>query len=130
MPVLIDADNVRYQLGYRVMDDTHGEFIALINSLGNADKQAFIPLFHELIVHTEAHFDAENKLMDESRFPASREHKDEHQRILGEMHRFGKKAASGSIMLARAYVREQLPQWFDLHAVTMDSALVAHLKTC
>jgi len=31
--------------------------------------------------------------------------------------------------MGRAYVTQQLPGWFDLHAVTMDSALAAHLKS-
>lgn len=128
MQALIDPDNARYQLGYPIMDDTHGEFIALINKLGDSDKASFISLFQKLIEHTDAHFAAENELMDKSRFPASNEHKEEHQRILGEMHRMGKKVASGSTMMARAYIKEQMPQWFDLHAATMDSALAAHLK--
>jgi hypothetical protein len=34
----------------------------------------------------------------------------------------------GRTTLARAYLCEQIPAWFALHAVTMDSALAAHLK--
>jgi hypothetical protein len=38
------------------------------------------------------------------------------------------KLAKGSTALPRAYVREQLPHWFSLHASTMDSALVAQIN--
>ena len=128
MPKLIDQFEARYLLGVSSMDETHREFVDLVNRLGEADKQQFISLFDELLRHTQAHFDAENLLMDESGFPAAREHKDEHQRVLGDIHRFATRVAVGAVPLARAYLNQQLPDWFNLHAITMDSALAAHLK--
>jgi hemerythrin len=79
--------------------------------------------------HTESHFNAENKLMESSGFFATKEHQGEHLRVLGELHHFGEKVAAGSISLAKTYIREQMPEWFKLHAATMDSALAAHLKS-
>jgi len=129
MSVLIDPDNTYYVLGVDAMDHTHQEFIDLVNQLSTAtDKMEFIKLFARLIEHTESHFESENLLMQESGFAAIQEHKAEHLRVLGELHRFGKKVTAGSIMMGRAYVEEQLPGWFELHAGTMDSALAAHLK--
>ena len=66
--------------------------------------------------------------MRESGFPAAGEHKDEHARVLGEMDRFAGRPGGARLRLARAYVREQIPAWFALHASTMDSALAAHLS--
>lgn len=129
MKTLIDIAGKRYTLGVEEMDETHLEFIDLVNRMGNAGKQEFIELFRELIEHTEAHFAAENQRMEETGFPAIREHMGEHLRVLGEMSRIGKRVAAGSLMLGRAYVEEQLPGWFGLHAATMDSALAAHIKT-
>jgi hemerythrin len=63
-----------------------------------------------------------------SGFPAISEHASDHQRVLGELARFEKRVVAGSTAMARAYIREQLPHWFDLHIKTMDSALAAHLK--
>ena len=128
MALLIDPKDVRHHLGLPEMDDTHSEFIALVNRLADADKPTFVPVFAELIEHTERHFAAENALMQQSRFPAIVEHSGEHQRVLGEMRRIGRRVASGSLVLGRAYGKEQLPNWFALHAMTMDSALAAHLK--
>lgn len=128
MHKLIEDFERRYLLGLPEMDDTHREFVDLVNRLGEADKASFIPLFDELAKHTEAHFSAEDKLMEDSAFPAIREHRDEHQRVLGELARFGQRVATGSVLMGRAYITQQLPKWFDLHAVTMDSALAAHLK--
>lgn len=129
MAALIEAFEQRYLLGIASMDDTHREFVELVNRLGVAAKAEFIQCFDELFIHTQAHFEQENRLMQASGFPAIREHTDEHQRILGELNRFSHKVASGSIMMGKAYVTQQLPQWFDLHAKTMDSALASHLKT-
>lgn len=127
--MLIDDFEERYRLGVDEMDETHREFVALINRLDTADKASFIEQFPLLTEHTQMHFDNENRLMRNTGFPAIDEHTDEHQRILGELRRLGDRVEDGSITMARAYVREQLPQWFNLHAVTMDSALAAHL-TC
>lgn len=128
--LLIDPQLPEYQLGYAAMDDTHIEFIDLVNRLGSSEKADFPALFKQLLAHTEAHFEAENELMQDSGFPAIREHQSEHLRVLGEMHRFVKQVDKGSTAMSRAYVRERLPDWFDLHAKTMDSALAAHLKHC
>jgi hemerythrin len=128
MPKLIEDFEQRYILGVTAMDETHREFVELVNRLGEADKKAFIPLFEELFQHTQAHFAAESRLMEESRFPARREHEDDHQRVLGDINRFAARTTAGSTLMARAYLTQQLPDWFNLHALTMDSALAAHLK--
>lgn len=129
MDNLIQPDDSRYQLGVVQMDDTHQEFIALVNRLNSADLSEFRPLFIELLEHTQLHFDAENLLMQQTGFSAISEHKGDHLRVLGELTRFANKVHNGSIILARSYVREMLPSWFNLHAATMDSALAAHLKS-
>jgi hemerythrin len=129
MDNLIQPDDNRYQLGHEQMDATHQELISLVNRLNLADKILFRELFAELLEHTQRHFDSENQLMQETGFSAISEHKGEHLRVLGELSRFAQMVENGSIMMARSYVREMLPSWFSLHAVTMDSALAAHIKS-
>lgn len=125
---LIDPGDLRFELGYEAIDYTHKEFIALVNKIGKAPGEDFADLFIQLAIHTEAHFAAEERLMEQSGFPAIREHLSEHQRVLGELHRFGQRVQAGSIVMGRAYITEQVPQWFRLHTSTMDSALAAHLN--
>ncbi|MES9839538.1 MAG: hemerythrin family protein [Candidatus Thiodiazotropha endolucinida] len=129
MTLLIDPDNPRYRLEIDSMDKTHLEFIELVNKLGSADRAAFSTLFGQLMDHTNAHFKAENELMQESGFPAISEHMGEHERILGDLNRMQTRLSQGNSLLPHAYVKDHLPGWFDLHALTMDSALAAHLKT-
>lgn len=67
--------------------------------------------------------------MDTYGFSALLEHKGEHRRVLGELLQFEQRAKRGLVPFARAFVNERLLPWFELHLVTMDSALAAHLRT-
>ncbi|MBF0471651.1 MAG: hemerythrin domain-containing protein [Gammaproteobacteria bacterium] len=118
----------RFLLGVAAMDTTHRQFIVQLQQLQSAPKAEFIPLFAALFQHTVDHFETERGWMEQFRFPAIREHTAEHERVLGELQRFNDRVAKGNIALGRAYIREQLPGWFELHAQTMDSALAATIK--
>lgn len=115
-------------VGYQPIDQEHTEFIDLLDKLGGSSNADFPALFQELYQHTEAHFERENQLMQQSAFPATSEHIGEHLRVLGEFKQFKTRVDKGMISFARAFVKERLPAWFDLHVTTMDSALVAHIK--
>jgi hemerythrin-like metal-binding protein len=110
------------------IDLAHAEFVRLLNQMPVADNAEFARLFTELLHHTEQHFTQENSVMEQSKFPAMGEHKADHQRILGELAQFKKRLDKGLVSFARAYAVEKLPNWFTLHVMTMDSALVAHLN--
>ncbi len=129
MGTLIDGFEQRYLLGMEEMDENHRTFTMLVNRLGRAGKEEFMALFSELLIHTKEHFSQEDRWMEASGFPAIREHRDEHLRILGELDRFAQRVATGSVFMGRSYVTQQLPHWFDLHIKTMDSALASHLKS-
>jgi hemerythrin-like metal-binding protein len=125
---LINWNDQEFLLGVGVMDDTHHEFIDLVNELAMADDRTFKGLFDTLITHTLQHFEQEERLMLDSAFPAINEHKDEHQRILGELNQFKKRVDKGLLSFGRSYINDRMPGWFRLHAASMDSALAAHLK--
>ncbi|TCJ11575.1 hemerythrin [Parasulfuritortus cantonensis] len=118
----------RYSLGVEDMDRTHQEFVALVNLLNEADDTDFAALFGKLLQHTHDHFSSEGRLMRISRFPALGEHEGEHHRVYGDLVQMNRAVQRGRLMLARAYVRKGLAEWFDLHLATMDSALAAHVK--
>ena len=116
-----------FSLGLPAMDATHQEFVDQVNRLAVADNSEFAELYRRFFEHTKAHFAAEEAVMIDSGFPATGEHRAEHARVLGEMDRFVDRLQGIGLRMARAYVTEQLPSWFKLHLITMDSALVAHL---
>lgn len=128
MPLIEDFDG-RFLLGVPAMDRNHREFVDLVNRMAEAKHAVFAYLYSEMVQHTHAHFAAEEVMMRDSGFGAIAEHIGEHQRVLGEMDRIGKHLNQGRVTLARNYVIEQLPDWFALHARTMDSALAAYVKS-
>jgi hemerythrin-like metal-binding protein len=121
-------DDARHALGVAEMDATHREFAALASRLAVADEAAFPALFGAFLDHTRRHFAAEDAAMRASRFPATSEHLGEHQRVLAELRAFHRSVQAGRLRMARAFVRESLPEWFALHLTTMDSALAVHLR--
>ncbi|MEW7984060.1 MAG: hemerythrin [gamma proteobacterium symbiont of Phacoides pectinatus] len=127
---LLDPDNPEFVLGVKQMDDTHQEFIELLNRMPALQGQEFYDAFEQLIQHTREHFESEGELMKQSAFPANREHDSEHLRVLGEMEQMKRSMLKrGSTQIARGYVELGMPIWFKLHAATMDSALAAHIKS-
>jgi hemerythrin len=125
---IIEWHDKLFILGVADMDNTHVEFVDLVNRMENSTNAEFILLFERLLEHTRAHFEHENRLMTAHGFPAISEHRGEHERVLGEMTRFNRVIHKGLVSFGRSYVNESLPQWFPLHASTMDSALAAHIK--
>lgn len=115
-------------LGIDEMDATHREFAALVNLLNEADDADFAALFGKLLEHCRQHFSNEGRLMRIARFPALGEHEGEHHRVYGDLVQMNRAVQRGRLMLARAYVRTGLAEWFGLHLATMDAALAAHLK--
>jgi hemerythrin len=117
-----------YVLGVEQMDDTHREFVALVDqAIAASDDAEFVRLFGVLYAHVLKHFDDEARLMRECRFAATGEHEREHLRILADLAHLKVRVAAGRLSMARAYV-EGLPYWFSGHLATMDSALAASLR--
>ena len=125
---LIDDFESRFRLGIPAMDRAHLEFVDLVNRMDRATDANFAYLFSDLIHHTRAHFATEEVLMRTTNFPGSQPHRDEHARVLEEMERLGGRLRHGRLALARTYVSEQLPTWFERHAQLMDSPLAEHLR--
>ncbi|MCC6076334.1 bacteriohemerythrin [Pseudomonas sp. GCM10022188] len=117
-----------YAVGDATIDHTHREFLELCVAAGEAEGAAFAAQFHALFAHTQAHFADEEARMQASAYPALGEHRAHHRNLLGDMDRLGQRVAAGRSAMARAWLNDNLPQWFDLHARTMDSALAVHLR--
>lgn len=110
------------------MEATHLALAELIGKLIKADKQTFPACFQVLLSLFKLHLAEEGGLMRASRYPGIAEHEGEHHRVLGELVQINRSLKRGRIALARAYVKEGLAPWLDLHMSTMDDALAAHLE--
>nr|WP_319516618.1 hemerythrin domain-containing protein [uncultured Cohaesibacter sp.] len=125
---LIEWEEGRHLVGVDEMDSVHQEFTLIVNRLGETqDPSIFKSLFIQLLEHTQEHFALEDQLMEETVFEGFDDHREEHERVLKQMHYINEKVQAGNLDFGRAFV-EDLPRWFDLHADTMDNALAVHLK--
>lgn len=118
----------QHELGVTEMDSMHREFLELAEALAEADETEFPAFFKKLVEHTRLHFAQEGRLMRQCGFRAIGEHEGEHARVLGELLQFNRAVGRGRTALARAYIKQGLPAWFDLHLSTMDAALAAHYR--
>jgi len=126
--MVIDTTSPAILLQLGEVDEMHLEFASLVNELAVAKGNDFVELFARLYDHCQTHFAREKELMEAGHYSSLAEHDSEHQRILGEMKQYQRKVNKGAITFARAYVKERLPEWFQLHLSSMDSALAFHLN--
>ena len=125
---LIEWHEESLSVGNTRMDETHREFINIINQLGQALDEHFSGLFEQLIEHTREHFQNEDIAMENSAFPAIFVHRNEHFRVLDELKQLAHHVDKGELDAAKAFVSQYLPEWFLIHAATMDRALAHHLR--
>lgn len=109
-------------------DASHEALAEVIAGLIATSNAGFPVRFQTLLTLFKMHVAEEGGLMRSSRYPGIAEHEGEHHRILGELVQLNLAIRRGRIALARAYVKDGLAPWFDLHLATMDAALAAHLR--
>ena len=129
MANLKEFEKNKHLLNYDKMDLLHMEFLDIYNSVNITSSNSIKSKSVELLEHTKKHFKEEEKLMDRYDYPRSREHKDEHNKVLAELQFFIDKSHSiFGMNILKSYYMEKLPYWFDLHLISMDSDLSAYLK--
>lgn len=108
------------------MDQTHREFIALLQGLAGARTagQADLgPLLQGLLAHTEAHFAQEERWMADIGFARENCHSMQHGQVLHVLREViarGGDEDHGSLV---DVLVEELGRWFVAHAQMMDAAL-------
>ena len=109
--------------GYDPMDDTHREFVELVNTMLQAPDADIPKLLDELITHSQHHFSQEDHWMKSTDFPATECHVNEHAAVLKSMHEVKNYVADGGdISEARRLVTE-LARWFPGHTDYLDASL-------
>lgn len=117
----------QFELGVARMDETHRDFISLLNRLNGASLEELPALFAKLVEHTERHFAEEDRWMLESGFIPIVIHRDEHERVLGILRETLQQLQQGDLSPGRTLVKELLA-WFEQHAASMDMALARHIE--
>ena len=87
----------RYLVGHQAMDDTHREFVALVNAMLRAGDGDSRRRWMRLREHAEEHFASEQRLMERYGFPPRDCHVEEHERVLASVREVRSLVAAGDI---------------------------------
>lgn len=116
-------------VGDAVMDDTHREFIELLNRMAQSADADVLGRLDEFLSHTDSHFTQEQRWMAELEFTAAECHEREHAMIMETARAVRAKLAAGEAgadlakLLALA-----VAEWFTNHAASMDAVLALYMK--
>jgi hemerythrin len=125
MPVMEWNDALA--LDQDVMDDTHREFVELLNRLADAPEDRMLAVLDEFIAHTEAHFGQEQRWMEQLAFTATECHVNDHQGVMQVALEVRKRAAAGETRFGPVLAKA-VAEWFATHASSMDHVLALYMK--
>lgn len=112
-----------FLLGYAPMDDTHREFVEIVEALLAAPDADFAHHLGLFQTHAIDHFEQESKWMKASAFPATDCHIGEHDAVLKSVQEaLDHLAAGGDVAVCRS-LADELVRWFPGHADYMDASL-------
>ncbi|MGQ0709675.1 MAG: hemerythrin domain-containing protein [Rhodoferax sp.] len=117
-----------FSVQHAVMDQTHQEFVALLNTVLQAPDAQLLPAWEALVDHTQTHFDQEDRWMRATGFSADNCHSSQHAIILKILRDGTTRARCGHLDVPRQMAFELIP-WFEQHAQAMDAALALHLQS-
>lgn len=116
----------QFLLGHAEMDETHKEFVELVNALLTLSDAELPSALAAFSAHAEAHFAQENEWMEKNDFPPRDCHIDEHNKVLASVHEVQQQLAQGDVAIVRDLAKA-LMDWFPAHADYLDSALATWL---
>ena len=110
-----------------IIDDTHKEFVELLNRMYDAPDDQLLSILDEFIVHTEAHFAQEQRWMEELAFPPLSCHVGEHAGVMEITREVRQRTADGDMRFGKV-LAQGIAEWFVNHAATMDLMLAQYIK--
>jgi len=109
-------------VGFKPIDDEHQTFVEMIERMQHATANELPALLNQFAVEAQAHFDSENKMMEETQFPPRQCHIDEHMAVLKSVAEVRELLAEGQLHIGASLV-DELAKWFPGHVTHLDSAL-------
>jgi hemerythrin len=119
--------NPSLSVGDTRMDDTHAEFVTLLNQILATPQDQQLPLYRAFVDHTVEHFAQEKRWMLATGFSADNCHASHHATILETMNAVVEHYEKGDTEIITR-LAEALAEWFPQHAASMDAGLALHLK--
>ena len=105
------------------MDMRHKEFVATLSRLRAAGPGTVTADLDAMLQHLTEHFEEERRWMEESSFPATQCHVDEHSAVLRSASTLRTHLESHADLAEVQRFATALSDWFPGHADYMDAAL-------
>ncbi len=120
-----------FSVGVREMDAQHRHLVGLLNRLHNAmaagqGRAALASVLNELAQYTQAHFRAEEALMQQHNFPDLVSHRAEHERLAATVRRHIADLQASKITLT-VQVMQFLKEWLVTHIMGWDKEYGRHI---
>lgn len=109
------------------MDETHQEFVDMINQILATPEDEQLPVYKAFLDHTVEHFAQEERWMIATGFNADNCHASHHETILDTMRQVETHFLQGDEEIIDR-MAAALAEWLPMHASTMDAGLVQHMK--
>jgi len=121
-----------YSVKVAELDGHHQKLFYLLNCLHDAMKQGkgnsvVRGIVEELVRYTHTHFQREEALMEQAKFPGLEIHRIEHQKLMSSAAQF-KNALDSNQGVNTAAVLEFLRGWLAKHIYGMDKSYSSHLN--
>lgn len=111
-----------FLLGFDPMDDTHHEFVDIVNAMLTCPDEAVAGHLRRFEQHAVTHFQQELDWMKSTSFPSTDCHDDEHMAVLKSVREALPLVEAGNVAIGRS-LAQALADWFPGHADYLDSAL-------
>ncbi|MGD9787620.1 MAG: bacteriohemerythrin [Sulfuricellaceae bacterium] len=123
--------NDELNVGYGPMDHQHQQLVATVNALYDAMLEGrgmslVDSTFNDIVDHAVAHFQHEEKLMQESGYPDYAAHKHQHDQLMEEIVELRRSFEAGESIFSTR-VLQFLADWLTVHIKTDDKALGGYL---
>lgn len=115
------------QTGDARMDETHEEFVNMLNQLLATPQSEQLPLYLQFVEHTKAHFAQEERWMLATGFTADNCHASHHATILETLDAVVSHYQNDDPEIITR-LAEALVEWFPQHTASMDAGLALHMK--
>ncbi len=130
MPLLLWGPML--EVGVKEIDTQHKKLVELANELSDAvmagkGKDVLGKTLAALVSYTVSHFGTEERLMDQHKYPAMADHKQQHKDLVKTVSDFKAKFDKGDANLS-SEIMNFLRDWLTKHIMNTDKALARDLK--
>ncbi|MDQ7089959.1 MAG: bacteriohemerythrin [Methylococcales bacterium] len=129
----ICAWNQNYTVGVPVLDRHHQKLFDILNDLyvlmrDGSEDQAIIRVIDELLDYTHYHFDEEEKVMEQIKYPELISHRQLHQKFVTVVKELHAKSHNGMAIFLATKVSNARLGWLKTHIRGVDKKYHDYMK--